>query len=213
MTIQVKICGLNSPEAVEAATGGRADFVGFVFFAKSPRFVSPSRAAELGGLVGAGVKKVGLAVNADDAALEEIVTVSGLDMLQLHGKESPARVAEIKEKFGLPVIKAISIGSAGDVVRSHAYDACADMLLFDAKPPETSNLPGGNAVSFDWHLLAADSWDVPWMLAGGLDATNIKDAIAQSGARAVDVSSGVEDRPGVKSADKIAEFLRIAKQI
>ncbi|MBL6929418.1 MAG: phosphoribosylanthranilate isomerase [Rhodospirillales bacterium] len=213
MTTQVKICGLSSPEAVQTAIEGGADYVGFVFFAKSPRFVTPMQATELGGLVGAGVKKVGLVVNADDAALDEIVSVAKPDMLQLHGEESPTRVAEIKAKFGLPVMKAISIGSAGDVVRSHMYDACADMLLFDAKPPEASNLPGGNAVSFDWHLLAADSWDVPWMLAGGLDAANIKDAVEQSGARAVDVSSGVEDRPGVKSADKIVEFLRIAKQI
>lgn len=213
MTIQVKICGLNSPEAVEAAFGGGADFVGFVFFAKSPRFVTPSQAAKLCGLVGAGVRKVGLVVNADDAALDEIVNVAKPDMLQLHGKESPARVAEIKEKFGLPVMKAISIGSAGDVVRSHMYDACADMLLFDAKPPEKSTLPGGNAVSFDWHLLAADHWDVPWMLAGGLDATNVTDAVEQSGASAVDVSSGVEDRPGVKNTYKISEFLKIAKQI
>ena len=189
------------------------NYVGFVFFAKSPRFVTSPIAAELSSLAGSEIRKVGLVVNADDGELDEIVGVAKPDMLQLHGKESPKRVSEIRANFGLPVIKAISIGSAGDVVRSHAYEKAADMLLFDAKPPEASNLPGGNAVSFDWHLLAADSWEIPWMLAGGLDATNVRDAAEQSGARAVDVSSGVEDSPGVKNSGKIAEFLKIAKKI
>ena len=210
MIIQVKICGLNTPDAVRAVIRAGADFAGFVFFEKSPRFVTPSRAAELGGFINNSTKKVGLVVDANNETLEHIVDEANLDMLQLHGKESPARVAEIREKFGLPVIKALSIDSAGDVVRSHAYDEVADMLLFDAKPPKLSSLPGGNAVSFDWHLLAADSWPIPWMLAGGLHARNVEEAVRQSGAHIVDVSSGVENRPGVKIPDMIFEFLEAA---
>ena len=210
MTIQVKICGLSTPDAVRAVVKAGADFAGFVFFEESPRYVTPCRAAELGGFINRGIKKVGLVVDANDGFLDAIVGEANLDMLQLHGQESPARVAEVRKKSGLPVIKALSIDSAGDVVRSHAYDKVADMLLFDAKPPEKSSLPGGNAVSFDWHLLAAESWPVPWMLAGGLDARNLEEAVRQSGARFVDVSSGVENRPGVKIPDMILEFMETA---
>jgi phosphoribosylanthranilate isomerase len=133
-------------------------------------------------------------------------------MLQLHGKETPERVAEIRAKFGLPVIKALAIAGADDVVASHDYEAVADMLLFDAKPPADADRPGGNAVSFDWSLLSGASWTVPWILAGGLDSHNVEDAVGLSGATRVDVSSGIEDRPGVKDNDMIREFLEAANR-
>ncbi|MCG8511633.1 MAG: phosphoribosylanthranilate isomerase [Rhodospirillales bacterium] len=212
MTIEVKICGLSTFDSVKAAVAAGASYVGFVLFDRSPRFVKPSRAAELGGCARNGVCKVGLVVDADDAFLEEAVADGNFDMLQLHGKETPDRVAEIRSRFGLPVIKALAIADPADVAVTHEYEATADMLLFDAKPPLDAERPGGNAVSFDWSLLSGESWAVPWMLAGGLDHRNLEEAVNLSGAGRVDVSSGVEDRPGVKNNDMIRSFLEAAKR-
>lgn len=212
MTIQVKICGLSTFDSVRVAVKAGADYIGFVLFNRSPRFVTPRRAAELGGCARNGTSKVGLVVDADDSDLDAAVSQGNFDMLQLHGNETPERIAEIRAKFGLPVIKALAIADASDVAASHAYEQAADMLLFDARPPADADRPGGNAVCFDWRLLSAQSWPIPWMLAGGLNAENLQDAVGQSGATRVDVSSGVEDRPGVKNNDMIREFLDAAKR-
>ena len=210
MAIDVKICGLNAPGAVKAASAGGAKYVGFVFFPKSPRYVKPATAAELGGYAKPGILKVGLVVDADDELLAEIVASAHLDRLQMHGRETPERVAEVRRRFGLGVIKALPVAGPADVAAAHAYEEVADMLLFDARPPEGADRPGGNALTFDWNLLAAERWRRPWMLAGGLTATNLVEAVQRSQAQAVDVSSGVEDRPGVKNVLKIEEFLKVA---
>jgi len=210
MSIDVKICGLSTPEAVKAAVGGGARYVGFVFFPRSPRAVTPAFAAELGGFARAGVERVGLVVDADDATLARIVHAANIDMLQLHGRETPGRVAAVRERFGLPVIKAVAIAGPADVEKARAFEDAADMLLFDAKPPRGAALPGGNAQAFDWDLLAGRTWRIPWMLSGGLTPENVVDAVRRTGAARVDVSSGVEDRPGVKNSDKIKDFLEAA---
>jgi len=211
MTIDVKICGLSTPDTVKLVAKGDVRYIGFVFFERSPRCVTPALAAELGGFVeGRNITKVGLVVDADDAALADIVTEAGLDMLQLHGHETPERVAEIRQRFGLPVMKAVAISGPEDVARARDYEPVADMLLFDAKPPKGADRPGGNAVSFDWNLLAAERWTRPWMLAGGLHAGNLEEAVRRSGAKRVDVSSGVENRPGVKDGARIRDFLAAA---
>ncbi len=213
MSVEVKICGVNAPEAVAAAVEGGADYLGFAFYLRSPRYVTPAAAHELAAQAPARVVKVGLAVDLDDAALAAILEAVPLDLWQLHGGESPARVAQIKERFGLPVMKVVRIAGPADVTAAEAYLRVADRLLFDAKPPKemTDALPGGNALAFDWQLLAGRSWPVPWMLAGGLDPENVAEAIRVSGARTVDVSSGVEDRPGLKNPDKIRAFLAAAR--
>ena len=213
MSVEVKICGVNAPEAVAAAVEGGADYLGFAFYLRSPRYVTPAAAHELAAQAPARVVKVGLAVDLDDAALAAILEAVPLDLWQLHGGESPARVAQIKERFGLPVMKVVRIAGPADVTAAEAYLHVADRLLFDAKPPKemTDALPGGNALAFDWQLLAGRSWPVPWMLAGGLDPENVAEAIRVSGARTVDVSSGVEDRPGLKNPDKIRAFLAAAR--
>jgi len=210
MGVDVKICGLSTPEAVKAAAAGGARYIGFVFFPPSPRFVKPAVAAALGGCVPDSVIRVGLTVDADDATLAEIADTAGVARLQLHGRETPERVAEVRRRFGLSVIKACPIAGPDDVAAARPYEDVADMLLFDARPPAGADRPGGNALSFDWRLLSDAGWRRPWMLAGGLTAANLADAVRQSGAGAVDVSSGVEDRPGVKSVPKIREFLRVA---
>lgn len=212
MPLEVKICGLKTPAAVNAAIAGGAAMVGFVFFDKSPRCLTPALAGALGQLVPTHVAKVGLIVDADDTTIATIVTEAKLDMLQLHGNETPARTVAIKSHFGLPVMKAISVCDAADIAAAHAYESTADRLLFDAKPPKTMKdaLPGGNALSFDWSLLQRQSFSKPWMLAGGLNAGNLAQAVRATGATAVDVSSGVEDRPGEKNTSKINEFLALA---
>ena len=208
--VQAKICGLNSAPAVAAAVAGGAAFGGFVFYPRSPRAVSPAQAAALAAEIPATVRKVGLFVDAayDDiaAVLEEVP----LDMLQCHGGEAVEYIAELRGKFGLPVIKAVAVSGADDLILARSYQSVADMLLFDAKPPKSmaDALPGGNALSFDWTLISGQSWEVPWMLAGGLRADNIAEAVAISGARFVDISSGVESAPGVKDPAMIAEFLK-----
>ncbi len=208
MSVEVKICGLNAPDAVTAAVAGGARYLGFVFFAASPRSLTPEEAARLGAGVPDGVLKVGLVVDADDEALARITAGAGLHMLQLHGAESPDRVAEVKARFGLPVIKAVPIAGPDAVEKARAYEDVADRLMFDARPPQGASRPGGNALIFDWRLIGDRQWRGPWFLAGGLDSENVADAVRTSGARAVDVSSGVEDAPGSKSPDKIRAFLQ-----
>ena len=210
-SIQVKICGLNDPGAVAAAVAGGADFVGVVFFAKSPRAVTPERAAELLAEVPRRIKRVGLFVEPDDRLLDQVLTRLRLDLLQFHGKEAPARVEAVRRAWGLPVMKAIGVSTAADLDTAKLYLDVADRLMFDAKPPPGADRPGGNARAFDWTLLAERKWPLPWILAGGLNARNVKGAIKRSGARAVDVSSGVETSPGVKDPKKILRFIKAAK--
>ncbi len=213
MSIEVKICGVNSPAALAAAVEGGADYLGFNFYPPSPRYVTPEAVREIAAPTPESVTKVGVVVDLDDAALAAILARAPLDMLQLHGRESPERVAEIRARFGLPVMKVVRIAGADDVAAAEAYCSAADRLLFDAKPPKdmTGALPGGNALALDWRLLAGKAWPIPWLLAGGLDAENLAEAVRTSGARALDVSSGVEDAPGRKSPDKIRAFLSAAK--
>jgi len=215
MSVSVKICGINSREAVEAAVGGGADFVGFVFYPPSPRHVTAAEAAALARAAPAGVKRVGLFVDAEDALIRRAIEAVGLELLQLHGAETPARVSELRERFGVPVMKAIRIAAAADVETAERYLGASDWLLFDALPPEsmTTALPGGNALSFDWRLIAGRRWEKPWMLSGGLTAATLREAVETSGAGVVDVSSGVEDRPGHKDPARIAAFLAAAKEL
>ncbi|MEX2449730.1 MAG: phosphoribosylanthranilate isomerase [Rhodospirillales bacterium] len=213
MPLAVKICGLRTPAAVEASVAGAAAFVGFVFFGKSPRHVSPRDVKALAALVPEGVIKVGLIVDASDSEIEAILRDAPLDMLQLHGAETPERVAAVKEKFRLPVMKAVAVSAAKDIVAARVFEAVADRLLFDAKPPKDADRPGGHGRAFDWALLAGQSFAVPWMLAGGLTPENVAQAATAGRAPAVDVSSGVEDAPGEKSIKKIKAFLEAARGI
>jgi len=209
--LRVKICGLRDAGAVLAAVGSGAAYLGFVFFAKSPRHVTLPQAAALAVDVPPGVAKVALVVDADDAMLDAIAAAVPVDMIQLHGAESPARVREVRARLGLPVMKAVGIAGAEDLGRIETYGRVADQLLIDAKPPKGADLPGGNGLAFDWRLLAGRRWPVPWMLAGGLTAANVAEAVRLTGARQVDVSSGVESAPGVKDEGMIRAFLKAAK--
>ncbi|MFN7269625.1 MAG: phosphoribosylanthranilate isomerase [Cereibacter sp.] len=205
--IRVKICGLRTPADVAAVARAGAAYAGFVFFAKSPRnlTLSGARLAALSAPVG--LARVALTVDADDTTLDAIVEAVPLDMLQLHGAESPDRVAEVRSRYGLPVMKALGVADEGDLPAILEYYAVADQLLIDAKPPRGAALPGGNGLAFDWRLLAGRRWLRPWMLAGGLTAGNVAEAVRLTGARQVDVSSGVESAPGVKDAARIASFV------
>ena len=207
---RTKICGLTMPETVIAAAEAGAAYVGFVFFAKSPRNVTISEAAVLSRAVPPGVAKVALVVDAQDAFLQELTDTVGLDMLQLHGGESVARVSDVRQRFGLPVMKAVGVADESDLDALQAYGAVADQLLIDAKPPTGADLPGGNGLSFDWRLIAGRRFACPWMLAGGLTPQNVAEAIALTGARQVDVSSGVESAPGVKDIAAIRAFIEAA---
>jgi phosphoribosylanthranilate isomerase len=206
MSISVKICGLKTRETIDAAISGGASYVGFIFFEKSPRNVDTQTAARLAERARGRAKTVAVTVNADNATLDEIVARVAPDMLQLHGSESPQRVEEIKRRYGLPVIKAIALREQGDLARIEPYRGRVDQFLFEAKPPEDSELPGGNGVAFDWRILSSLDGRVDYMLSGGLDAHNVGTALAQTGARAVDLSSGVESAPGVKDTGLIAGF-------
>ena len=208
--ISVKICGLSRLEHVAAAADAGAKYVGLVFFEKSPRHVSLDVARALALEVPVGIAKVALVVNAGDAALDALVASVPLDILQLHGREPPDRVAEIKARYGLPVMKAVGIADASDLTTLETYTHVADQILVDAKPPKDADLPGGNGLSFDWRLIAGRRWPVPWMLAGGLTPDNVAEAVRLTGARQVDVSSGVETAPGVKDADLIRAFVTAA---
>ncbi len=214
MSIDVKICGITTADALAAARDGGAAFAGFIFYPPSPRYVTPDTAGVLAGERGP-LRAVGVVVDLSDAELDALVRAVPLDLLQLHGRETPARVAEVKARFGLPVMKSIAIAGEADVARAAAYEDAADRLLFDAKPPKDlpGALPGGNALAFDWRLLAGRDWRRPWMLSGGLDADNVGEAVRISGARAVDVSSGVEARPGLKDPEKIRRFLATARAL
>jgi len=207
MTIAIKFCGLSRADDVTAAARAGARYVGFVHFQKSPRHVSIADMAALGVTVPAGIAKVALTVNADDALLDAMLAAVPLDMLQLHGSESPDRVAEVKARYGLPVMKAVGLADADDLAAIDLYAPVADQLLIDAKPPKDADLPGGNGLAFDWRLLAGRKyWTKPWMLAGGLTPDNVAEAVRLTGARQVDVSSGVETAPGVKDAALMASF-------
>lgn len=205
--VRVKICGLTRPADVSAAVEAGAAYVGFVFFPPSPRNLSPEAGRALALAVPAGVVKVALTVDAGDAALDALLGRVPVDMLQLHGRESPDRVAEVRARFGLPVMKAVGLRDATDLDRIGSYAAAADQILVDAKPPEGAALPGGNGLAFDWRILAGRRWTVPWMLAGGLTPGNAGDAIRLTGARQLDVSSGVESAPGRKDPDRMRAFL------
>jgi phosphoribosylanthranilate isomerase len=215
MTVKAKICGLNHPAAVAAAIAGGASHLGFNFYPPSPRSIDPLKAASLAASVPAGIVKVGLVVDASDEEIARILSEARLDMLQLHGDETPRRVKDVRRKFGKPVMKALRVASAADIAAADEYLPAVDWLLFDAKPPPemTHALPGGNAISFDWSLIAGRGWSKPWMLSGGLNVGNLADAVRMTGAKTVDVASGVEDSPGRKSPDKIAAFLKLAASL
>jgi phosphoribosylanthranilate isomerase len=208
--MQVKICGLRSRGDVAAAAAAGADYIGFNFFAKSPRSVTLAEARLLAEGAPAGLRRVALTVDADDSFLTALVEAVPLEMLQLHGRESPARVAEVRERFGLPVMKVIGLADETDLLTLADHAAVADQILVDARPPATAELPGGNGVPFDWRLLTGRRWPVPWMLAGGLTPANVAEAIRLTGASQVDVASGVEQAPGLKDHAKIAAFVRAA---
>lgn len=208
--MRVKICGLSEPEHVRIASEAGAAYVGFVFFPPSPRAVTAAAASALALEAAPGVGKVGLFVSPNDATLEDVLKSAPLDFLQLHGDETPERVRAVKEAFGLPVIKALGVGDAADVARLDAFEAAADMLLCDAKPAPQAEVPGGTGEAFEWRLLEGRSWAKPWLLAGGLTAETVAHAAKVTGAREVDVSSGVEVSRGVKSPEKIRAFIEAA---
>ena len=207
MRIQSKLCGLTKNQDIDAAAEAGAAYVGFVFFPKSPRNLEVAEARELALRVPLKITKVALVVNADNAFLDHITASVPLDMLQLHGMESPERVVEVKARYGLPVMKALGIANTKDIILAQTYAGAADQLLLDAKPLSGHDLPGGNGLSFDWKLLHGQKWSVPWMLAGGLTPINVAEAIQLSGAKQVDVSSGIEAMPGQKCPKLMAEFV------
>ena len=204
--IRVKICGLRTVADVAAVAAAGAAYAGFVFFAKSPRHLSIAEAHVLALAAPVGLAKVALVVDADDATLDAIIDGVPLDMLQLHGHESPERVSQVRARYGLPVMKAVGVADESDLAALMEYALVADQILVDAKPPTGADLPGGNGLAFDWRLLAGRRWQRPWMLAGGLTAGNVADAIRLTGARQVDVSSGVESAPGLKDRARILAF-------
>lgn len=208
--MRVKICGMTRAQDVAAAAQVGAAYVGLNFFPKSPRYVTPDQARTLALAAPVGLAQVGLFVDPDDSLLDTVLSVVPLDMIQLHGHETPARVAEVKARYGLPVIKAVGVADAADLPALTDHGRVADMLLVDAKPPRDAVLPGGNGLSFDWRLIAGRRWPVPWMLAGGLNPGNVAEAVALTGARQVDVASGVESAAGVKDAALIAAFCAAA---
>jgi phosphoribosylanthranilate isomerase len=211
MASTIKICGLSTAETLEAALDAGADMVGFVFFEKSPRFIGLDAARALADRARGEAKIVALSVDPSDRMLAAIVPVLEPDFLQLHGSETPERVAEIRRLFGVPTIKAIGVAQHADLTHAAAYEPAADWLLIDAKPPKGAALPGGNGLPFDWSLASGFAPARPWLLSGGLDAGNVAAAIALSGARGVDVSSGVETAPGVKDPGKIIAFIERAR--
>jgi phosphoribosylanthranilate isomerase len=213
LSVAVKICGLSTAEAVAAAAAGGARFVGFIFYPPSPRHLTVEAAAALALGVAPDITRVGVFVDPTDEALAAVLAKVPLDLLQLHGSETPERVEHIKRRFGRPVMKAIPVAGPVDLQQAQRYFRVADRLLFDAKPPRDVEgaLPGGNGLALDWQLLRERRWPLPWMLSGGLDADNLAEAVRTSGAEAVDVSSGVERAPGVKDLDKIAAFLARAR--
>ena len=213
MSLIVKICGLSTRETLDAALGAGADMVGFMFFPASPRHLSLGAAEELARQVKGRAKKVAVTVDADDATLENVIEAARPDLLQLHGKESVARVRDLKARFRLPVMKVISVGTKDDLAGLAGYAAVADRIMFDARAPKDATRPGGLGVPFDWRLLERLDLKVPVMVSGGLNATNLAEAVRITGASDVDVSSGVESAPGVKDPEKIRDFIRAARAV
>ena len=209
--IRVKICGVRTAEDVAAVAAAGAAYVGLNFFPPSPRFVSLEQGRALALAAPVGLAKVALTVNADTATLDAIVEAMPLDMLQLHGHETPERVAEVRVRYGLPVMKVIGVRDEGDLACLFDYSTVADQIMIDAKPPTDAVLPGGNGLTFDWRLVAQRRWLRPWMLAGGLTSDNVAEAIRLTNARQVDVASGVESAPGVKDPARIAAFVQAAR--
>ena len=206
----IKICGITTPAALDAAIKARADYVGLVFYPPSPRRLTLPQTADLAARAAGRIGKVGLFVDASDAAIAEAVSAGKLQALQLHGSETPQRAAELRARYALPVWKVIAVASASDIARGDAYAGAADLILFDAKTPKGA-LPGGMGLVFDWSLLSAYRGALPWGLAGGLTADNVAEAVRVTGAPLVDTSSGVESAPGVKDVDKIAAFCKAAR--
>ncbi|ESY46441.1 phosphoribosylanthranilate isomerase [Mesorhizobium sp. RSR380A] len=211
MALDIKICGLKTDDATTAALAGGASHVGFIFFARSPRYVEPAAAGRLRQAAIGKALAVAVTVDADDAFLDEIVEKMRPDMLQLHGTETPERVAEVKARYGLPVMKVFSVSEAGDLERLQPFIGVADRFMFDAKPPKGSQLPGGNGVAFDWRILAGLDAGLDYMLSGGLNAANIGDALRSANPPAIDISSGVESGPGVKDPALIEQFFRAVR--
>ena len=209
---QSKICGLSTPEAVARALDGGAAYIGFIFFPKSPRNITADAAARLANPARNKAKVVAVTVDASDADLDTIAQTLKPDLIQLHGRETPNRAAEIRTRTGVGVVRAISVSSASDIDAAAVFDGAADHLMFDAKAPADAELPGGNGAAFDWTLLNGRRFSRPWFLAGGLDPWNVEDAVRASGAPLVDVSSGVERGPGLKDPDLISAFLNAVRR-
>ena len=210
--VRVKICGLRTLADVAAVAASGAGYIGLNFFPPSPRYLTLNEGRALALAAPPGLAKIALTVDADDATLDAIVAAMPLDMLQLHGHESPARVMAVRTRFGLPVMKVIGVRDEGDLAALLDFSMVADQIMIDAKPPKGAVLPGGNGVPFDWRLVAQRRWLRPWMLAGGLTAENVAEAVRLTGARQVDVSSGVESAPGVKDHARIAAFVAAAQR-
>lgn len=208
--MRVKICGITSAKSAELVSAAGADYAGINFFPPSPRSVSLDAAPRIVAALSGQVARVALVVDADDALIDRLAAL-GFDWLQLHGRESPERVAELKARMGLPVIKVIGVREAADLPAIERYGRVADQLLIDAKPPEGASFPGGHGVAFDWRLIAGRDWPVPWMLAGGLTPENVAVAIRLTGADQVDVASGTESAPGVKDPERVRAFIASAK--
>ena len=214
MSVAAKICGLSTEAAVMEAIAGGAAYLGFVFYPPSPRAVTADQAARLCTAVPSGITRVGLFVDADDDTIGAVLAKAPIDLLQLHGHESPDRVADVKLRFARPVMKAVAIAAQEDALAAGRYEEISDLLLFDAKPPRRLDaLPGGNGLAFDWSLIAGRPWRCEWMLSGGLTVEVLPEAVRISGAKAVDVSSGVESRPGEKDLRKIRAFLAAARAL
>ena len=209
--LSVKICGISTVDDVRACAGAGANYMGLVFFEKSPRNITIPAARDLALAAPVGLAKVALVVNPSDAELDAITGTVPLDMIQLHGRETPERVAEVKARYGLPVMKAVGIADANDLPTLESYFGVADQILVDAKPPKGGELPGGNGLSFDWRLIAGRRWPCPWMLAGGLTPENVAEAVKMTGTKQVDVSSGVEDAPGQKNAELIQKLVQSSR--
>lgn len=211
MGIDVKICGINEPRSLQAAVGHGARYIGFVFYEPSPRYIAPNIASQLAWQVGTTSRIVGLFVEPSDGFLDDVVSQTPLNMIQLHGDETPGRVAEIRARYSIPVMKAFRIGEKADFKPVASYERVADWFLFDARPPKNvAALPGGTGIAFDWQLMAGQQFNRPWMLAGGLNADNLRAAVETTGAGTIDVSSGVEQAPGRKDPDKITALLALA---
>jgi phosphoribosylanthranilate isomerase len=210
--VRVKICGLRTAADVRAVARAGAAYFGLNFFPPSPRFVTLDEGRTLALTAPVGLAKVALTVDADNEVMDALVEAMPLDMLQLHGHETPTRVAEVRARYGLPVMKVIGVRDEGDLAELFDFSTVADQIMIDAKPPKDAVLPGGNGVTFDWRLLVGRKWLRPWMLAGGLTADNVAEAVRLTGAQQVDVSSGVESAPGVKDHAKIAAFMAAASR-